>query len=346
MNRKISKPVIALHIVPTGIGASIGGFAGDAAPANALLASCVDVIITNPNVVNAACLHNIPDNMLYTEGYLIDQFCKAEIALRPRNNHKIGVVFDQSIPEDVLNININAMNACQAVYGIILIDHVITREPIGIEYFITEDNISSGTIQNTSTLLESCNELIQKGATAIAVVCFFPDVENDDAYASGCSVDPIGGIEAIISHLVCREFKIPSAHAPAFNYSQLSPSKQIVDKRAAAEYFSPTFLPCVLAGLRQAPQIVSIAEIKHNDLTIEDVSFLVTPHDCLGSVPVITSLKRNIEIIAVKNNSTTLEVCAKKLNFEDKVIQAGNYFEAAGYIMAKKNNIHPDSILR
>ena len=39
-------------IVPTGIGASIGGYAGDALPAARLLSCVVDRLITHPNVLN------------------------------------------------------------------------------------------------------------------------------------------------------------------------------------------------------------------------------------------------------------------------------------------------------
>jgi hypothetical protein len=51
-------------IVPTGIGASIGGYAGDANPACRLLAKASDLLITHPNVVNAALLTDIPDRWL------------------------------------------------------------------------------------------------------------------------------------------------------------------------------------------------------------------------------------------------------------------------------------------
>ena len=69
-------------IVPTGIGASIGGFAGDASKwARKISKKCK--LIVNPNVVNAACFSGITENMLYVEGYAIDKLFKTswEIAL-------------------------------------------------------------------------------------------------------------------------------------------------------------------------------------------------------------------------------------------------------------------------
>ena len=54
------KPLIAM-VVPTGIGASIGGFAGDASLTAKMFARDFNVIV-NPNVVNAACFSGISDN--------------------------------------------------------------------------------------------------------------------------------------------------------------------------------------------------------------------------------------------------------------------------------------------
>ena len=57
-----------VFIVPTGIGAEVGGHAGDATPAAQLLASCCDQLITHPNVVNASDINELPANALYVEG--------------------------------------------------------------------------------------------------------------------------------------------------------------------------------------------------------------------------------------------------------------------------------------
>src|SRR5262249_28544436 len=41
-------------VIPTGVGASIGGFLGDASPIARMLAAVADSVIVHPNVVNAA----------------------------------------------------------------------------------------------------------------------------------------------------------------------------------------------------------------------------------------------------------------------------------------------------
>ena len=63
------KPTVAI-IVPTGIGASIGGYAGDASSVARAFSEHFNVIV-NPNVVNAACFSSINENMLYTEGWAL-----------------------------------------------------------------------------------------------------------------------------------------------------------------------------------------------------------------------------------------------------------------------------------
>lgn len=42
----------SVMIVPTGIGAAIGGYAGDALPVARALSSVVDCLISHPNVIN------------------------------------------------------------------------------------------------------------------------------------------------------------------------------------------------------------------------------------------------------------------------------------------------------
>ncbi len=55
----------AVFLVPTGIGAEIGGHSGDATPAARVLAEACDRLVLHPNVVNASDLNEMPDNALY-----------------------------------------------------------------------------------------------------------------------------------------------------------------------------------------------------------------------------------------------------------------------------------------
>lgn len=329
------KSFISSFIVPTGIGAGVGGFAGDASPYVNLF-SKISPVITNPNVVNAALFSGINDNILYTEGYSIDNFFKGEIAICPSRFNKIGVVFDKAISQKMLNVHINTINAVKAVYGINIIGYEITREEVGVEFSVSQTGISTGNVSNPNTLIDATRNLLHKGAEAIAVVCLFDDEEDDD-YANGIGVDPVGGVEAVISHILSKEFNIPVAHAPAFSEAELIISSEIVDKRASAEYITPTFLPCILKGLYNAPKIKAMDKSTQNDITIDDLNVLIMPYDCMGSLPVLKATERNIPIVAVKQNTSVLDVTADKLNIN--VIEASSYLESAGMVLAMKNGI-------
>ncbi len=287
-------------IIPTGIGASIGGFAGDASIwARKIAKKCR--LIVNPNVVNAACFSGITDNMLYVEGYTLDEFFKGRLKLKPSNENKIGIIFDKSIKPDVLNVHINTIHAVETVYGIKVTGYEITDEDVGVEFFIeNQSGASVGNVKNLNTLKRAAQKLLTAGAEALAIVCRFPDEQGDD-YSKGIGVDPVGGAEAIISHYISKEFSVPCAHAPAFD--DISISAEIVDKRCAAEYITPTFLPCILLGLSQAPQISL-----NDGISIDSTDFLIIPHNSVGCIPVLEMLKRKKKIYAVKENKTVLDV--------------------------------------
>ena len=294
-------------IVPTGVGASIGGFAGDASSAARLISSKCKLIV-NPNVVNAACFSGINSNMLYVEGFSLDEFFRGKCNLVPSAGNKIGIVFDKSIPQNVLNVHINTINAVKTVYGINIVGYEITEEAVGVEFFVDNSGTSTGNVNNLGTIKEASQKLIKKGADSIAIVCLFPDDESED-YSRGVGVDPVGGVEAVISHYISKELKIPCAHAPAFNNIQIS--TDIVDSRCSAEYITPTFLPCILIGLNQAPLLSNVDGISVNNL-----DFLVVPYNCMGGIPVFEMKKLGKPIYAVKENSSVLNVTKENLNIE------------------------------
>ena len=126
---------LGAFIVPTGVGASVGGFAGDASRAARKISQKCELIV-NPNVVNAACFSGINDNMLYVEGYSLDRFFKGEICLEHSNNNKIGIIFDKAIKPEVLNVHINTMNAVEVVYGLNIMGYEITEEEVGVDFFV------------------------------------------------------------------------------------------------------------------------------------------------------------------------------------------------------------------
>ena len=48
------RPHTTMMIVPTGVGAAMGGYAGDALPVARAIATVTDRLITHPNVLNGA----------------------------------------------------------------------------------------------------------------------------------------------------------------------------------------------------------------------------------------------------------------------------------------------------
>lgn len=318
---------IGAFIVPTGIGASIGGYAGDAGAYARKFAKNTQLIV-NPNVVNAGGFSAITDTMLYTEGYTLDSFFKGEVNLLTSENNKIGIIYDKAIPQDVLNIHINTQNAAKTVYGIDIHAYEITKEEVGVEFRMTEDGISIGEVKNIKTIGDACEVLLSKGCEAIAIVCLFEDAEDVNTnYSNGTGADPVGGVEAIISHYISKHYKVPCAHSPAFADYSINPD--LVSPKSASEYITPTFLPCILLGLSQAPKITS-------DLTcginISDLDFLVMPYNSLGSTPVFEAIKHQIPVYAIKENSTEINVTKEKLDLTN-VIEIETYEKALDIIL-------------
>jgi hypothetical protein len=259
--------------------------------------------------------------MLYVEGYSLDSFFKGEVNLIPSNHNKIGIIYDKAIPKDVLNIHINTQNAVKVVYGIDIYAYDITEEEVGVEFFITNDGISSGKVNNIETLSNSCKKLIDKGCNAIAIVCLFDDSEDDNPnYGNAQGADPVGGVEAVISHYISKHFKVPCAHSPAF--SDYTITSNIVHPKSASEYITPTFLPCILLGLSQAPTLTTNL---NEGINIKMLDFLVMPYNCLGSTPVFEALNLNIPIFAIKENHTELNITKQKLFNNSNIIEINTY---------------------
>lgn len=304
----MSNKKAALMIVPTGIGASIGGYAGDASLYAQKIARRIPLIV-NPNIVNAALFSGITDNTYYVEGFAIDEFVKGNIALKPSTNNKIGVIFDRAISENILNIHINTINAVKTVYGIDVIGYEVSCEPAGVEFFTTTNGISSGKVNNPKTLLDAGKKLIQRGAQALAVVCAFDEPPEDD-YENGDGVDIVGGVEAVISHYLTRELLCPCVHAPAFE--DVTITGKIVNPKVSAEYITPTFLPCLLFGLKNAPQLVDLnapdVTAKKSCITVENLHSVSVPYNALGSGVVLDALSKNIPVYAIKENRSILNI--------------------------------------
>lgn len=342
----IQRPYTVILIVPTGIGAAIGGYAGDALPVARAIAQVADCLITHPNVLNGAQLYWPLPNALYVEGYGLDQFAAGQWGLRSVHQNRVGLVLDQGIEPELRVRHLQAADATRATLGLTLTDYVVTDAPLGVELRTADSGATWGTIQNPDSLLRAVEKLIaQAGAEAIAVVARFPDDTGSEAlqqYRHGQGVDPLAGAEAVISHLVVRTFQIPCAHAPALSALPIDPE---ISPRSAAEELGYTFLPCVLAGLSKAPQFVtqlSNSGSGGNDLWCDCVDAVVIPETACGGSAVLSFSQSQAQIITVRENQTKMQVPPAVLGI--KAIQVNSYLEALGVLVAHRAGINPAAL--
>jgi len=334
-------------LIPTGVGAPIGGFAGDGLPIVRALAGIADWVITHPNVVNGASLYYPLPNLLYTEGYALNQFARGRWGLRPVQHNPIGVIFDRAIEPDLLLRHQQVVEAARATLGLSIPQTIVTDLPLEVELRQGSSGATWGTIGRPDSLLSTCARLLEANPeiSAVAVVARFPDDSDPELlqqYRSGVGVDALAGAEAVISHLITREFELPCAHAPALKPLPLSDQ---VDPRACAEELGYTFLPSVLVGLSRAPQIVSNPSyLLPQDLRSGQVNAVIAPYNCCGSPALLAWAEQKIEFIFVKQNQTILDVLPQDLGIKGRVVD--NYLEAIGILVALKGGVEPSSLLR
>jgi hypothetical protein len=256
----------------------------------------------------------------------------------------VGLILDQGIEPELRLRHLQAADATRATLGLNLTDYVVTDQPLGVELKTAASGATWGTIARPDSLLRAAEKLIQRaGAEAIAVVARFPDDFSSEAlqnYRQGKGVDPLAGAEAVISHLIVRTFQIPCAHAPALMPLPLDPT---LSPRSAAEELGYTFLPCVLVGLSRSPRFVLPDQSRlSGDVTASQVDAVVIPASACGGSAMLTIGQFNPQIIAVRENQTTLEVSPKKLGIE--ALYVNSYLEAIGLLVAHRAGISPTAL--
>ncbi|WP_017324593.1 DUF3326 domain-containing protein [Synechococcus sp. PCC 7336] len=339
----LQSPYTALLLVPTGIGAAVGGFAGDALPVARSLAAAVDRLIAHPNVLNGASLFWPIANALYVEGLGIDRACAGEWNLRPVRQNRVGMVFDAAIEPDLLQRHHHAIQAARATLGLNIVVGVTTAEPLGVQITEAPSGASCGTLARPRALLDGAQRALQMGAEAIAIVARFPDDLDFTDYSRGIGVDPLAGVEAILSHLVVREFGCPCAHAPAL---RLEDPPTAVHPRAAAEEIGFTFLPSVLAGLSYAPQFVPSAELPQlGDISAGAIDVAIAPATAFGSPALLhlAARERPPLFVAVSENTSVMEVLPQDLGIA--AIEVDSYLEAIGLVTAHRAGVALKSVL-
>lgn len=304
-----------VFIVPTGLGAEIGGHAGDATPAAKLIASVCDTLISHPNVFNASEINEMPENALYVEGSMLDRFLEGEIGLRRVRSNRILVAVNSPVPPET----INAVSAARATIGL---DAFIMVLEVPLSMKATNvGGIASGKVLGWEELVRQ----VQRHSFDALAIATPIDCDREVAleYLRRGGVNPWGGVEAVASRLITDALHKPVAHAPTESETLLQ-FNEVIDPRMAAEAIPLAYLHCILKGLHRAPQIGT-------EIMRDNVQCLVTPAGCCGR-PHLACINADIPIIVVNENRT---VGTGDVNHEH-CIKVDNYLEAAGVIAAMR----------
>jgi hypothetical protein len=343
-----SQPFGVVQIVPTGIRCEFGGFAGDAGPVTNLLASTVDFLVTHPNAVNASELNEMAENVLYVEGKSLDDFLLGHVGLRPVLSNRIGTFVDRT-GIDYIDSVVNTLNAARAVRGVECDLYTVLREELNVKIEWSRSGCAVGTILHPEAILEAVEFLLSHGVHAVGGVSVIHGVTKEmfSHHLHGEIPNPSGGIEAIITHLISKIFRIPTAHAPLPYYQDLK-EKSTVNPRAAAEFISTPHYFCVLKGLARAPRLVPISSLDNvpdHLITVNNIGAIITPADCLGGIPALAAEFSGIPLIAVRENKTLLNVTNETMKMMN-VIEVNSYLEAAGVVVALREGISLESVRR
>lgn len=341
----------AVMIVPTGIGAEIGGHAGDATPTARLLAGVCDKLITHPNVVNASDINEMPVNGLYVEGSVISRLLMGTVGLQEVRSNRVLLVIDEHEDKNVSELAINAASAARMTIGLDCPGVIKINPPL----YLRAEYSSSGSAVGRVEGLERLFEVISRRRSEFDAVALASKVDiSEGLYAKyflseGEIINPWGGVEAMLTHSVSLLFNLPSAHAPmAENMEEANAVFGIVDPRMSPEAVSSCFLHCVLKGLYKSPRIITDRMLSTHPsiLTAADISCLVIPDGCIG-LPTLAALEQGIPVIAVRENRNRMKNDLEKLPFTaGKLFIVDNYLEAVGVMTALKCGVSISAVRR
>jgi len=340
-----------VFIVPTGIGAEIGGHAGDATPVARMLAQVCDTLITHPNVVNASDVNEMPDNGLYVEGSVLSRLLMGTVGLRRTRSNRVLVALDAFHDARWVDSAINAVNAARSTYGLETPGIVVLDEPLRLMSEYADSGRATGEVAGLDGLLRAFDQ--QRGrfdAVAVASSVEVPIAWHMEYFSSsGEMVNPWGGVEALLTHAASSIYNVPTAHAPMMESDEVAAvDPGVVDPRMAAEIISITFLQCVLKGLQKSPRMVTDPQhmIAPGTITASDVSCLVIPDGCIG-LPTLAALEQGIPVIAVRENRNLMRNDLANLPWNEGQLNiVENYWEAAGVLAALRAGMSPDSVRR
>tara|TARA_B100000315_G_scaffold36538_1_gene31216 strand:- start:4983 stop:6251 length:1269 start_codon:yes stop_codon:yes gene_type:complete len=334
----------AVLIIPTGIGCDVGGHCGDGNAVARLVASSCDTLITHPNVVNGADYNEMTDNTLYVEGSTLTRLIMGQIGLQPVRSNRLLMLVD-SAPRFFNDEIINAVSTARVSLGINCEVHEMSDLP-HLKISKSKSGRAIGTLHYLERLFNIVAEF-ESNYDAFALSTLI-DEETDyywDYYnpkkckPSDLIANPIGGIEAMLTHTLVKKFNKPCAHAPL--QKDFSPQLGVLDPRKAAESYTTKEVHCILKGLFKSPKIVDY----DLGLNVEDVSCVIIPAGCLG-LPVLACIEQGIPVIAVEDRNLMKNKLENLPFRKDKFFKARDYVHAVGIMQVIKNGMSLDSLLR
>ena len=323
--------MLAVLIIPTGIGCEIGGHAGDANPVAKLIGSVCDTLILHPNVVNASDINEMPENALYVEGSMLDRFLRGEISLKQVKYNKILLVANPPIRNEV----VNSVSAARATIGAD-IQICVLDEPLKMIATMDGEK-ASGEVYGWQKLVKQVNEYDFDALAINTRIECKPEIALE--YFNNGGINPWGAVEAMASHFISDAINKPVAHAPMDLdvAAEVRNFNEVTDPRIAAEIISVCYVHCIFKGLHTAPQIA--AENEWNSIDVGDVDVMISPYGCIGE-PHWACMEAEIPIIVVKENKTVLH------DLNDGFIVVDDYWAAAGWISCMRAGIAPESVRR
>ena len=320
-------------VVPTGVGARIGGFIADGGPFLKVVESLGDIVITHPNVVNGGDFYAGGHRSWYVDGYILDAFFEGRVRLAPSRPRRIGLVIEADSDTHVARL-VNAANGVRAVHGIDMVGFAVCEAPLGASVSRSASGHYVGSVQDARPLLVAVERLRAAGAEAIAIVttCGGMDAADWQEHYLDGGVNPVGALEALLSRMVTRVTGLPSAHAPLY-VGALGEYDGVVDPRVAGEVASGTGLPCVLLGLSQAP-----ATVASDGVGVADLRAVVVPYGCAAGVPAYGAQRHDVPLIAVRANACTVGVAASALD-RGRVVEVASPAEAVAYLAAARAGV-------
>jgi len=336
----------AVLLVPTGIGAAIGGHCGDAGATARLLASACDRLITHPNAVNAADVNEMTENTLYVEGSILTRLLMGTLGLREVRSNRVLLLMDRH-PEGAFNdAAVNVAGTARACLGIDC-DVLRMEDATTCTSTYTGAGRASGEITGAEALFEAVAARRREyDAVGLTTRIEVPLETELDYYRNPGAINPWGGVEAMLTHSLAGAFDLPCAHAPMAltleGTARVFATVGVVDPRKSADVLSRTYLFSILKGLHRAPRIVP----RGSGLTVEDISCLVIPDGCVG-LPTLAAMEQGIPVIAVRENRNLMRNRLEDFPFRPGgLFVVDNYLEAAGVMTALRAGVAPAAVRR